>query len=62
MDNSQRFGPNEAQAGDEICGPGIRCVLEFPRGLVWAVIGSLGRLRLSFSLRISFFLNSNKFS
>jgi hypothetical protein len=56
MDGSQRFGSNEAQAGDEIRNPGLRYVLEFPRGLGWAVFGSLGRLRLSFfSLRIFFF-------
>jgi hypothetical protein len=48
MDGSQRFGPNEAQAGDEIRGSGLRCVLEFPRGLGWAVFGSLGWLRLGF--------------
>jgi hypothetical protein len=48
MDDSQHFGPNEAQAEDEIHGLGLRCVLEFPRRLGWAVFGSLGRLRLSF--------------
>jgi hypothetical protein len=44
MDDSQCFGPDVAQVGDEIRGPGLRCVLRFPRGLERAVFGSLGRL------------------
>jgi hypothetical protein len=52
-----RFEPNVAQAGNEIRGSGLRCVLSFPRGLVWAVFGSLGWLRLSF-----FFKNFRFFS
>jgi hypothetical protein len=55
MEGSQHFGLNEAQAGDEIHGPGLRCILEFPRGLGWAVFGSLGQLRLSFFFKNFFF-------
>jgi hypothetical protein len=58
VDDSQRFGPNEAQAGDEIRGPNLCCVLEFPRGLGWAVFGSLGQLRLSFFFKNFLFLET----
>jgi hypothetical protein len=58
---SQRLGPNVAQAADEFHGPGLRCV--FRAGWVGPFLGSLGRLRLRFSLRIFFFFrNSNKIS
>jgi hypothetical protein len=37
MDSSQCFGPDVAQVGEEFRGPGLRCVLSFPRRLERAV-------------------------
>jgi hypothetical protein len=48
MDGTQPFGPDEAQVGDEICGPCLRCLMRF---CAWAGpnrIWPLGRLRFKF--------------
>jgi hypothetical protein len=46
MDGSQPFGTDEAQVGEEFRGPGLRCVLSFPRGLERAVFSFLSQNRV----------------
>jgi hypothetical protein len=55
MDDSQCFGPDVAQVGEEFRGPCLCCVLSIPCGLERVVFGSFGQnhvriLRFKFSV------------